>query len=125
MYLVCVCFPVELILLYLSAVFLVGSRSVTYELGMAYISSSKYSVVSYIALVSRLHIFWIHLGYFPFPFLFCRMLTIIPSNSIEYYWNFCYQQNNFFFSRFYLFMSLHHLSVCVLCLTLTRYLKKK
>lgn len=80
---------------------------------------------SYIALVSRLHIFWIHLGYFPFPFLFCRMLTIIPSKSIECYWNFCYQQNKFFVSRFCLCMSLHHLSVCVLYLTLTRYLKKK
>jgi hypothetical protein len=40
----------------LSAVFLVCNRFVTYELDRAYISNSKYSVVLYIALVSRLHI---------------------------------------------------------------------
>jgi len=54
----------------LSAVFLVCNKSVTYIFDMAYISSSKYSVVSYIAPVSRLHISWIRLVYFLFLFLF-------------------------------------------------------
>lgn len=72
--------------------FLAYNRSVTYELVMACFSSSKYSVVSYISLISRLHISWIRLVYFPFPFLFYRTLTVIPRKGPV---KLLYQQNNF------------------------------